>query len=1053
LASAEDGSEQTDPDSEISTVRSITPAPEGNSTAEVEKSPTCEICGITYKSYAGKRGHLRKAHGDSYHAAEVEKIKDSRNTLWSEQEAHILVLNEIQLCSQPKKPRYMNQALAAILTNRTVDSITGQRKKATHKNRVAEGLVELRNRADDQQQSDPVEREDAGDQHPPTVQPMEGAGDQDPPDPTPVFTPEQRPYKEEFRTIVRENMRYYEEIFDENEDLLVTSDKNKIDKFVESLLSSENATGLVQRKKNRGPRTTQPPPRNRTERKARELREVRQSYERKPNRCLRQIIKGGSSGTHDIRGEELREFWQGVFSNTPEAIPTAYESKPRQTYIAKPVTLKEVKQIVQKLEKETSPGPDGVTAEQIKKMKSESLRLLFIVFQITEYSPRSLREGVVTLIPKKENPTTPGEFRPITVTSVILRAFHGVLAKRMEKLPISSRQKAFLPRDGIAENLFILKETIDHAKHNRREQHIVFCDVAKAFDSVAHPSLVDAARRIGIPETVVRYIATLYREAVVKIKPWDELIDKNTGIQQGDPLSGPLFNAVVDFANDTMDPKLGYKLVNTHITHGLFADDEDLISENRLASQQQLDNLTSRMGGFGMRMNAKKCATLSILSDRKRKRYLIDKTPFAKIDGELVPALGPSDTYKYLGMCISAMTTDISGVKKTLQEGIQRISASPLKPQQRLRALKQHLIPATQHQLILGDVGKGFLITLDRINRAAVRRWLKLPHDTSIACIHARTVDGGLGVPSLQTNIPTIVRKRYMKLRMSNDPIIQDLLLSERSRKRIDRLIKPKKIGNHILHTIQDANEYWKLKLQTTVDGKWAGENKPSESSQKWLLTADTWMTGQEFVRSVKVRAGVMKTPSRAARGEGRGVNPKCSLDRQIANQNHILQTCDLVHGYRVRRHDKTVSRIRDALHRAKHQTVVEPRLKIGNTYAKPDILTWQNGVVHLLDPTIISDGLDLGVAHSQKVLKYQSEEIATSALEVARNLGAQVETVCVTGIAISNRGVMLDETFSKLVELGMPAGAILYMLTETLSESWKMVQSYNNSNKSFMRR
>ena len=141
--------EQTGPDSEKGTARSITPVLEDNSNAEVEKSPTCEICGITYKSYAGKRGHLRKAHADFFYGAEVEKIKDSRITLWSEQEAQLLVLKEIQLCSQSKKPRFMNQALAEIFDNRTVDAITGQRKKATHKNRVAEGLEKLRNRAED----------------------------------------------------------------------------------------------------------------------------------------------------------------------------------------------------------------------------------------------------------------------------------------------------------------------------------------------------------------------------------------------------------------------------------------------------------------------------------------------------------------------------------------------------------------------------------------------------------------------------------------------------------------------------------------------------------------------------------------------------------------------------------------------------------------------------------------------------------------------------------------------------------------------------------------
>ena len=86
------------------------------------------------------------------------------------------------------------------------------------------------------------------------------------------------------------------------------------------------------------------------------------------------------------------------------------------------------------------------------------------------------------MVPKNANPENPGQYRPITVTSQFLRLYQGILAKRLVRLPLSKRQKAFLPKDGIAENAFIIKHLIKGVKARRDDLFLVFMDVAKAFD-------------------------------------------------------------------------------------------------------------------------------------------------------------------------------------------------------------------------------------------------------------------------------------------------------------------------------------------------------------------------------------------------------------------------------------------------------------------------------------------------------------------------------------------------------------------------------------------
>ena len=76
---------------------------------------------------------------------------------------------------------------------------------------------------------------------------------------------------------------------------------------------------------------------------------------------------------------------------------------------------------------------------------------------------------------------------------------------------------------------------------------------------------------------------------------------------------------------------------------------------------------------------------------------------------------------------------------------MSNISKAPLKPQQRLYIVSCHLVPMILHQLTL-------------TTSSAVRSWLKLPKDTSIGFLHAKTVDSGLGLPLLEHEIPLMKR-------------------------------------------------------------------------------------------------------------------------------------------------------------------------------------------------------------------------------------------------------------------------------------------------------
>ena len=119
---------------------------------------------------------------------------------------------------------------------------------------------------------------------------------------------------------------------------------------------------------------------------------------------------------------------------------------------------------------------------------------------------------------------------------------------------------------------------------------------------------------------------------------------------------------------------------------------------------------------------------------------------------------------------------DVAG---KLAVGLENISSAPLKPQQHFYMLKTNLIPALYHQLVLAANAKEYLLWLDCTVGAALRSWLKLPHDTPKAYFHSLINEGGLGIVCLELQIPLLKIKRIERLLASNDPVTRDMLSME----------------------------------------------------------------------------------------------------------------------------------------------------------------------------------------------------------------------------------------------------------------------------------
>ncbi|KAK8772182.1 hypothetical protein V5799_024574 [Amblyomma americanum] len=142
------------------------------------------------------------------------------------------------------------------------------------------------------------------------------------------------------------------------------------------------------------------------------------------------------------------------------------------------------------------------------------------------------------------------------------------------------------------------------------------------------------------------------------------------------------------------------------------------------------------------------------------------------VNRDLIVAATTATEWRYLGVFYAPFGQKRLSMVKTLEQLLQRVSAAPLRPQQRVVILRYYLLPRLYHALALSPLTVKFLTKLDVLVRAAVRRWLHLPHDVPVGGFHAPLEAAGLAIPSLRT-IPGLQVHRLERLADSSMPACQ----------------------------------------------------------------------------------------------------------------------------------------------------------------------------------------------------------------------------------------------------------------------------------------
>ncbi|CAH8449918.1 unnamed protein product [Dicrocoelium dendriticum] len=326
----------------------------------------------------------------------------------------------------------------------------------------------------------------------------------------------------------------------------------------------------------------------------------------------------------------LSEQYTGVFSHEASLPQVELVTKvPEDSCLTEiSITETQVFRLLQGLNPSKASGPDSIHPKLMHELAAELSGPLTCMFTISLDScalPSEWKKAIICPIFKGGDRVLPANYRPVSLTSVVVKLFEKLVRDSVENHLIkfnllSAAQHGFRKGFSCLTNLLVARESWAEAVDNGHAIDVLFVDFSKAFDTVPHQRLSLKLRSYGISGAALKWVSAFLegREQCVRVGRSLSLRQAVlSGVPQGSVL-GPLLFAI--YVND-LPEELGVPSL-------LFADDLKLwnivdIPGGSEALQSALDRLWDWSTLWLMPINQAKCSVLRIGGASPPTRYVV----------------------------------------------------------------------------------------------------------------------------------------------------------------------------------------------------------------------------------------------------------------------------------------------------------------------------------------------------------------------------------------------------------------------------------------------
>ncbi|KAK3545103.1 hypothetical protein QTP70_000617 [Hemibagrus guttatus] len=358
-----------------------------------------------------------------------------------------------------------------------------------------------------------------------------------------------------------------------------------------------------------------------------------------------------------------------LISNPPVLCPLTPPATPLSPPPALRISEDDVRQIFLKQKKRKAPGPDGVTPVCLRTCADQ---LAFIFSQIFNRSlelcevPACFKRSTIIPIPKKPKMTGFNDYRPVALTSVVMKSFERLVLAYVKNITgplLDPLQFAYRANRSVDDAVNMgLHFILQHLDKSGTYVRLLFVDFSSAFNTIIPTLLQTKLTQLSVPSSISQWITSFLtdRHQLVKLGKFkSNSRTTSTGAPQGCVLSPLLFSL---YTNDCTSTDPSIKLLK-------FADDTTVIGliqdGDESAYRQEIEQLAAWCSRNNLELNTLK--TVEMIVDFRRNTPAL---PPLTIMNSTVPTVA---SFRFLGTTISQDLKWDTHIDATIKKAQQRL--------------------------------------------------------------------------------------------------------------------------------------------------------------------------------------------------------------------------------------------------------------------------------------------------------------------------------------------------------------------------------------------
>ncbi|CAM5124933.1 unnamed protein product [Natator depressus] len=312
--------------------------------------------------------------------------------------------------------------------------------------------------------------------------------------------------------------------------------------------------------------------------------------------------------------EALNDVFVSVFTKKVGGVWMPNTGKASENGVGSDAEIgkEQVKNDLDKFDVFKSPGPDETRPGTMKELTEEISEAFASIFEKswkTGEIPEDWKRAHIVLIYKKRNKGNPGNYRPVSLTSVPGKIMEQIIKESIckhleDNKVISNSQHGFVRNKSCQTNLIAFSDKVTSLVDSGEAVDVVYLDFSKAFDTVLNDLLINKLGKYNLDGAIIRWVHNWLDKHSQRVvingsqSCWKGI---TSGVPQGSVL-GPVLLTV--FIND-----VDHDIERTIIK---FVDDTKLgrvasALEDRMKIQNDLDKLEKWSEVNRMKFNKDKC--------------------------------------------------------------------------------------------------------------------------------------------------------------------------------------------------------------------------------------------------------------------------------------------------------------------------------------------------------------------------------------------------------------------------------------------------------------